>query len=120
MDDWYYFSPCASWFYCQGITLKGVLMPIYAVGFSNFQCTLLLLVSVEVVPLGSLEGAIDNAASTVVVAFVAVVFCNTNILITAADNNDKGKWWHRFFQKVSKENTLYFTCRAFTYLKKFR
>ena len=55
-------------------------MPVYAVGFSNFQCTLLLVVSVEVVPLGSLEGAIDNAVSTVVVAFVAVVFCNTNIL----------------------------------------
>ena len=55
-------------------------MLVYAIGFSNFQCTLLLVVSVEVVPLGSLEGAIDNAVSTVVVAFVAVVFYNTNIL----------------------------------------
>ena len=34
-------------------------MPVYAIGFSDFQCTLLLVVSVEVVPLGSLEGAID-------------------------------------------------------------
>ena len=56
-------------------------MPVYAVGFLYFQCTLLLVFSVEVVPLGSLEGAINNAASTVVVAFVAVVFCNTNMTL---------------------------------------
>ena len=49
--------------------------------FRIFQCTLLLVVSVEVVLLGSLEGAIDNAASTVVVAFVAVIICNTNMTL---------------------------------------
>ena len=37
------------------------------------------VVSVKVVLSGSLEGAIVNAVTTVVVAFVAVVFCNTNI-----------------------------------------
>ena len=66
-------------------------MPVYAVGFSNFQCTLLLVVSVEVVPLGSLEGAIDNAASTVVVAFVAVVFCNTNTLYYHCRHQQQGQ-----------------------------
>ena len=38
--------------------------------------------------------------------------------ITAAADANKDKWWHGFFQKVSKENTVYFTCRALTYLKK--
>ena len=91
-------------------------MPVYAIWFSNFQCTLLLVVSVEVVLLGSLEGAIDNADSTVVVAFVAFFFAITIYFITAAAAKDK--WWHGFFQKVSEENTMYFTCRALTYLKK--
>ena len=87
-------------------------MLVYAIGFSNFQCTLLLVVSVEVVPLGSLEGAIDNAVSTVVVAFVAVVFLQYQYtLLPPPPTRTSGG----FFQKVRKENTVYFTCRALTY-----
>ena len=93
-------------------------MPVYRIGFSDFQSTLLLVVSVEVVLLGSLEGAIDNALSTVVVAFVAVVFCNTKMdFIAAIAANDK-EVMHGFFQKVRKVNSVYFMCRALTYFKK--
>ena len=42
--------------------------------FLDFQCTLLQVVSVEVVLLGSLEGAIVHAVTTIVVAFVAFIF----------------------------------------------
>ena len=94
-------------------------MPVYAVGFSDFQCTLLLVVSVEVVPLGSLESAIDNALSTVVVAFVAVIFCNTKMNFIAAVAADDEEVMHGFFQKGRKEKSVYFTCRALTtYFKK--